>query len=292
MASKEPGYPGTVSEASVTTSPAPIERARREAKQKSPWIGRLGRLGMAAAGFLYCVIGFLALQLALGAGGKATDRTGALQELSGEWWGTALLIVVAVGFAGYALWRFAVAALGEKLESGDEDLGVLKRLWYVARGIFYAFLCFTTVELLVRSHSSSGSEKEETAAILDWPLGRWLVGALGAGLIAWAAGKTYRGITTKFKDDLRTEQMSARALRWVTRIGVVGYLACAVVYALVGVFLIRAAVQYDPSEAVGVDGALQKLAEQPLGPFLLGVVAAGLFAYGLFYFVRAAYREV
>ena len=281
-----------MSEASLTTSSAPLERARRHAKQKSPWIGRLGRLGMAAAGFLYCVIGFLALQLALGAGGKATDRTGALQELSGEWWGTALLIVVAVGFAGYALWRFAVAALGEKLESGDESLGVLKRLWYVARGIFYAFLCFTTVELLVRSRSSSGSEKEQTAAILDWPLGRWLVGAVGAGLIAWGAGKTYRGITTKFKDDLRTEQMSARALRWVTRIGVVGYLACAVVYALVGVFLIRAAVQYDPSEAVGVDGALQKLAEQPLGPFLLGVVAAGLFAYGLFYFVRAAYREV
>src|SRR6185295_8075592 len=103
---------------------------------------------------------------------------------------------------------------------------------------------------------SSGSEKEQTAAILDWPEGRWLVGALGAGLIAWGAGKAYRGITTKFEDDLRTEQMSARTLRWVARIGVVGYLACAVVYALVG------------------------------------VVAAGLFAYGLFYFVRAAYREV
>jgi len=197
----------------LTTSSAPIERARREAKQKSPWIGRLGRLGMAAAGFLYCVIGFLALQLALGAGGKATDRTGALQELSGEWWGTALLIVVAVGFAGYALWRFAVAALGEKLESGDEDLGVLKRLWYVARGIFYAFLCYTTVQLLVGAHSGSSNEKDQTAAILDWPAGRWLVGGLGIGLIAWGIGSAYRGLTKKFKDDLHTERMSARTER-------------------------------------------------------------------------------
>jgi len=247
---------------------------------------------MAAAGFLYCVIGFLAVQLALGAGGRATDRTGALQELSGEWWGTALLIVVAVGFAGYALWRFAVAALGEKLESGDESLGLWKRLWYVARGLFYAFLCYTTVELLIGWHSSSGSEREQTAEVLRWPAGRWLVGALGAGLICWGFGSAYRGVTRKFKKDLRTERMSPRAETWVTRVGVAGYLARAVVYALIGVFLIRAAVQYDPNEAVGLDGALQRLAEQTFGPFLLGVVAAGVFAYGVLYFVRAAYREV
>jgi len=247
---------------------------------------------MAAAGFLYCVIAFLAIQLALGAGGKAADRTGALQELSGEWWGTALLIVVAIGFAGYALWRFAVAALGEKLETGDEDLSVWKRLWYLARGLFYAFLCFTTVELLVGWHSGSSNEKEQTATIMDWPAGRWLVGALGAGVVCWGIGSAYRGVTGKFKDDLRTEQMSARAEKWVTRIGVVGYLARAVVYALIGIFLIRAAWQYDPDEAVGVDGALQKLTDQTFGPLLLGVVAAGLFAYGLLYFVRAAYREV
>jgi uncharacterized protein DUF1206 len=281
-----------VSDASLTTSSAPIERARRHAKQKSPWIGRLGRLGMAAAGFLYCVIGFLAVELALGAGGKAADRTGALKELSGEWWGTALLVLVAVGFAGYALWRFAVAALGEKLEAGDKDLSAWKRVWYVARGIFYAFLCFTTVELLIGWHSGSENEKEQTAKVLDWPAGRWLVGAFGVGLICWGIGSVYRGVTRKFKDDLRTEQMSARTEKWVTRIGVVGYLARAVVYALIGVFFIRAAWQYDPDEAVGLDGALHKLAGQTFGPLLLGVVAAGLFAYGLFYFVRAAYRDV
>ena len=247
---------------------------------------------MAAAGFLYCVIGFLAIQLALGAGGEAADRTGALQELSGEWWGTALLIAVAVGFAGYALWRFAVAALGEKLESGDEDLSAWKRVWYVLRGLFYVFLCFTTVELLVGWHSSSSNEKEQTARVMDWPAGRWLVGALGVGLVIWAIGSVYRGVTKKFKKDLRTEQMSARAEKWVTRVGVVGYMARAVVYALIGVFLIRAAWQYDPDEAVGLDGALQKLASQTFGPLLLGVVAAGVFAYGVLYFVRAAYREV
>lgn len=246
---------------------------------------------MAAAGFLYCLIGFLAVQLALGAGGKAADRTGALQELSGEWWGTTLLIAVAVGFAGYAVWRFAVAALGEKLEE-DGELSIWKRLWHLARGLFYAFLCFTTVELLIGWRSGSGNEDEQTAKVLDWPAGRWLVGGLGIALVCWGIGSVYRGVTKKFTDDLRTEQMSARAEKWATRVGVVGYLARAVVYALIGVFLIKAAWEYDPDEAVGLDGALLKLAQQSFGPLLLGVVAAGLFAYGVLYFVRAAYREV
>jgi Domain of Unknown Function (DUF1206) len=246
---------------------------------------------MVCAGLLYIVIGFLALELALGAGGKAADRTGALHEIAGESWGTALLVVVAVGFTGYALWRFTVALVGEKVET-NEDLGWGKRLWYGARGLFYAFLCYTTVALLVGSHSSSGNEKKQTEAVLDWPGGRWLVGALGAGLVAWGLGSAYRGVTKKFKDDLHTARMSARAETWATRVGVLGYLARAVVYGLAGVFLVRAAYQFDPKEAVGLDGALQKVADQTFGPLLLGIVAAGLVAYGLFYFVRAAYREV
>jgi hypothetical protein len=86
--------------------------------------------------------------------------------------------------------------------------------------------------------------------------------------------------------------MSETARRWTTRAGVVGYLARAVVLVLIGVFLVRAALEYDPNEAVGLDGALQKLAHQTFGPVLLGVVAAGLAVYGVFYLVRAAYREV
>jgi hypothetical protein len=264
---------------------------RPTAADASPWIGRLGRLGMVCAGFLYLVVGVLAIEVALGAGGQAKDRTGALHEIADESWGTLLLVVVAIGFGGYALWRFMTAALGEKLEA-HEDFPWWKRLWYVARGAFYAFLCYTTAALLIGAGSGSGSEKEHTEALLEWPGGQWLVGAFGVGLLGWGIGSAYRGVTGNFKDDLRTNEMSARAERWATRAGVVGFLARGVVYALIGIFLIRAAVEYDPKEAVGIDGALQKLADQTFGPLLLGVVAAGLVAFGLFYFVRAAYREV
>jgi hypothetical protein len=246
---------------------------------------------MVCAGTLYLIIGVLAIELALGAGGKAADRTGALHEIADESWGAILLVVLAVGFGGFALWRVTVAVLGEKLETSD-DFGWGKRLWYGARGAFYAVLCYATVAILIGSNSSSGNERTQTETVLGWPAGRWLVGAVGVVMLGWGIGSAYRGISEKFKDDLHTEQMTARSERWATRAGVTGHLARGVVYALIGVFLIRAAVEYDPKEAVGVDGALQKLAAQTFGPLLLGVVAAGLISYGLFYFVRAGYREV
>lgn len=267
------------------------EGLRSPAQEARPAVKWLARLGMLCAGLLWILVGALAIQVALGAGGKTTDRTGALHEIAGESWGIVLLVVITVGFAGYAVWRFVAGAWGRKLET-NEEMGWAKRLWYFTRGAFYAFLCYTTVSILVGAGSSSGNEKQTTEAVFDWPAGRWLVGALGLGIAAWGLGSAYRAISRNFKDDLHTQRMSEAAKRWTTRGGVAGYLARAVVFLVTGGFIIRAAVQYDPDEAIGLDGALQKLAHQTFGPLLLGLVAGGLVAYGLFYFVRAAYREV
>jgi hypothetical protein len=261
------------------------------AREASPFVKWLARLGMFCAGILWIVVGALAIQLALGAGGETTDKTGALHEIAQESWGGALLVAIAIGFAGYALWRFMVAALGRKLET-NEELSWPKRLWYFVKGLFYAFLCYTTVAILVNASSGSSSEKDHVEAVFDLPAGRWLVAALGLGLAAWGVGSLYRAISRNFKDDLHTERMSETTKRWTTRAGVVGYLARAVVFLITGGFIVKAAVEYDPDEAIGLDGALQTLAHQEFGPLLLGVVAAGLIAYGLFYLVRAAYREV
>jgi Domain of Unknown Function (DUF1206) len=272
----------------MTTVADHVESSVQEA---SPFVKWLARLGMFCAGLLWILVGILAIQVALGAGGETTDRTGALAEIGQESWGTALLVVIAIGFAGYALWRFIAGAMGRKLET-HEDLSWPKRLWYFARGAFYAFLCYTTLAILTGSESGSSGEKEHAEAIFDLPLGRWLVAAMGLGLAGWGLGSLYRAISRNFKDDLHTEKMSETTKRWTTVAGVVGYLARGVVFLIVGWFITKAAVEYDPDEAIGLDGALQKLASQEYGPLLLGVVAAGLIAYGLFYFVRGAYREV
>jgi Domain of Unknown Function (DUF1206) len=193
------------------------------------------------------------------------------------------------------VWRFLQAIIGRDLEGG-EDEGLLKRGSYVARGVFYAGLCVLTVLLLVDANpeGGGGAQKEDraTAWVLDLPRGPWIVGLVGVGVLGAGAFNAFRAVTGKYRDDLKLGEMSSLEERWATRIGFVGHAARAVVFTLIGIFLIRAAEQYDPKEALGLDGALQKLAQQDYGAWLLGLVAAGLFAYGLFCLVQARYREV
>lgn len=264
--------------------------ATLEAKRhaRGPWAERVGRFGFAAKGVLYGVVGLLAIQVAVD-GGRPEDKKGALQAVADQPYGGFLLGVLAAGLAGYALWRFVEAALGPRGEHGAKALG--KRLVSLGKGVLYAFLFLAALSILAGwASGGSGDEDEQTAAILGLPGGVWLVAAAGVGLLVAGGYNGFRGVTRKFCDDLRG--MSATEERWVEGIGVVGHLARMVVFGLMGVFLVKAALEYDAKEAVGLDGALKTVAEQPLGPSLLGLVAAGLFAYGLFCLVQARYREL
>jgi hypothetical protein len=260
--------------------------AKRRAR--SPWTERLGRLGFAAKGVLYGIVALIAIQVAFG-GGRPEDKKGALQAVAEQPHGEILLVILAAGLAGYALWRLVEAAFGPRGEDGAKAAG--KRLLSLGKGLLYAGLCVLAVGILLGA-GSGGAESEEktTSTLLELPGGVWLVTAAGAGLIVAALYNGFRGVTRKFCDDLRG--MSATEERWVKRIGVLGHLARLVVFGLMGVFLVKAALEYDPDEAVGLDGALAEVGRQPFGPVLLGLVAAGLLAYGLFCLVQARYREL
>jgi hypothetical protein len=246
--------------------------AHRDSGQK--WLALLARAGMVAQGTMYLLVGGLAIELALGLGGKTTD------------------LALAVGFAGYALWRFAVAVLGEKIES-EEDAGVGKRLLYAARAVLYASLCYSALALaLSRGGGTSNKEDKATATVFDWPAGRWLVGAAGLAIVGYGLWNGYRALSRNFEKDLKVEQMSGGERRLVCAVGRAGFAARGVVFTLIGIFVVKAALEYDPKEPVGLDGALQRLSEQPYGSALLGTVAAGLIAFGVFSLARARYREV
>jgi hypothetical protein len=256
------------------------------------WLARLARAGMVAQGVMYVLVGGLAIELALGLGGKTTDQRGALHTLADEWYGLGALLALAAGFAGYALWRFAVALLGEKIES-EEDVGVAKRLLYAARALVYASLCYSALALaLTGGGGKSTTEDKATATVFDWPAGRWLVGAAGLAIVGYGLWNGYRALSRNFEKDLKVEQMSSGERRLVCAVGRAGFAARGIVFTLIGVFVVKAALEYDPNEPVGLDGALQRLSEQPYGPALLGTVAAGLIAFGLFSLARARYRVV
>jgi Domain of Unknown Function (DUF1206) len=263
--------------------------AAREAARSEP-IGWLGRLGLVAMGVSYGLVAVLAIMLALGEGGKAEDRGGALQTIAQDGLGRIVVFLLAIGFAGYAIWRFAEAIL-DREGQGRDAKGLAKRVGYFGRGLIYTGLCIAAVSVLLGS-SGEKNEQKETARVLDWPAGRWIVAGVGAGFLVAGLWNFFRGLTRKFKDDLNTGQMGAFEERLVTAVGVAGVFARGVVFSLIGIFLVKAALEYDAQEAIGLDGALRKLAAQDYGRFLLGLVAAGLLAYGIFCLFQARYRRV
>jgi hypothetical protein len=275
----------------------PGEKARDKAESGSGWYAWLARGGLVAKGASFALVAVLAIGVAVGTGGKTTSRQGALETLAQETWGKIVLIVLGIGFAAYALWRFVQAFAEREDEDGEKETAKKwgKRAGYIGRGLIYASLAFTTFKLLLGAggeQSQNAKAHETTAAVLDWPGGRWIVGIAGLCIIGAGLWNAYRGLTKKFEDKWRTGEMSETELTWGSRAGIAGHLARAVVFTLIGIFVIKAALEFDPQDAIGFDGALQKLAQASYGLYLLGLTAAGLLAYGLFCLVDARYRDV
>jgi fumarate reductase subunit D len=278
-------------------TPTQTRRSVREAEISGEKVARsrgfewLARSGFVARALIYGIIGVLAIKLALGTGGTTANQAGALKTIAHQPFGKVLLILVAVGLAGYALWRLLHALLGHGPENSDSSFD---RVAALGSGIVYAVLCAIAVEILLGSGSSggSGNASNTTAGVFGWPGGTYLVGIAGAIMIGIGLYQGYRGLSKDFLKDSKTEQMSARIRTWIEWIGTFGHLARMVVFGLVGVFLIKAAIDYDPNKAVGLDGALAKLAHASYGAFLLGIVAAGLIAFGVYSLSDARYRRL
>ena len=275
----------------------PAAEAREKAERGSGWYAWLARGGLLAKGVSYGLVAVLAIGVALGTGGATTSRQGALETLAQETWGKVVLALLGAGFAAYAVWRFIQAFAEGEDEDGEKGVAKKwgKRAGYVGRGVIYASLTFTTAKLLVGAgaqQSQNAKAKQTTATVLDWPGGRWLVGIGGLCLIGAGLWNAYRGVKKKFEDKWRSGEMRETERTWGGRAGVAGHVARAVVFTLMGIFVIKAALEYDPNEAIGLDGALQKLASAAYGPYLLGLTAAGLLCYGLYCLVDARYRDV
>jgi hypothetical protein len=275
----------------------PTDEARQKAESGTGWYAWLARGGLLAKGVSYALVAVLAIGVAIGTGGATTSRQGALETLAQETWGKVVLAMLGAGFAAYAIWRFIQAVAEREDDDSEKETAKkwAKRAGYVGRGLIYASLTFTTVKLLVGAggqQSQDAKAQQTTATVLDWPGGRWLVGIGGLCLIGAGLWNAYRGLKKKFEDKWRTGEMSETEQKWGGRAGLAGHLARAVVFTLIGIFVIKAALDYDPNEAIGLDGALQKLAHATYGPYLLGLTAAGLLCYAFYCLVDARYRDV
>ena len=250
----------------------------------------LARAGFVARALIYAIIGILALKLAFGHGGKLTDQQGALHTVARQPFGKLLLTLVAIGLGGYSLWRLVRAGIGHGREGSDSGC---QRVAALASGISYGALCVLAVEVLLGAGGgSAGNAKKTTAGVFGWPHGTLIVGIAGAVLIGVGLYQGYRGITKKFLEDSKTAEMSRRTRELISFLGTVGHLARMIVFGLVGIFLIKAAVDYNARAAVGLDGALAKIVHRSYGPFALGIVAVGLIAFALYSLSDSRYRKI
>lgn len=264
--------------------------AAAEGAARSDWVVLLARLGYAAKGVVYIIVGVLAVRTAVGQGGQTTGSQGALRTIVGEPFGQALLWLIGIGLFGYALWRFIQAGVDPE-HKGTDASGLAARVGYAASGVIHSALALYAVRLAMGGGGGGGGGQQSlTAGVLASPFGQVVVGIAGLAVIAYGAKEAYRGYERKYRDEVAFGSLDARARRWIDHAGRWGLCARAVVFGLIGLFLLRAAIRSDPSEARGLEGALDTLAGSSYGPWLLGLVAIGLVCYGVFSIVKARYR--
>jgi hypothetical protein len=264
---------------------------RRAANSKALKI--TARVGFVARGAIYLLIGFIALEIAFGKGGQA-DRGGALAQIATKSYGTFVLWLLVVGFAGLALWRFSEAAFGAVGPDGHEASERLKSL---ARALLYSSFFVTTLQYVLGSSSSAtangnSQSRSLTARVMEHNGGRLLVGLIGLVVMVIGAMLAREGWKKEFLKRMNFFGASAGVRSLVEKLGVVGGVARGAVVVVAGVFLIIAAVRFSPSKAEGIDGSLRAFAHTPLGPVLLILVALGLVAFGLFSWCEARWRRV
>ncbi|MFF3849206.1 DUF1206 domain-containing protein [Streptomyces sp. NPDC002328] len=265
------------------------ERAARGSVTKGA-----ARAGLTARGVIYLLVGLLALQIAFGEDkSQEADRQGALAEISERPFGSVVLWALGIGLVGMALWRLSEVVFGS---AGPDGRKTKKRLLAAARCVFYSFVAYSVLAFAAGSGSGGGSSDQQsrdvTARMLELPGGQWIVGAGGAGIVVaglWIGG---RAVMRKYHDKMRMGEMSPTVRRAVDITGVGGGAARGLVFAAVGSFAVRAAVDYQPDQAKGLDDTLRSFAETPVGPGLLACVAAGLVLFGLFSFAMARWRKV
>jgi hypothetical protein len=240
-------------------------------------------VGLVSYGVVHLLIAWIAVRIAWGGGGDASQQ-GALRTLSRTGAGPVLLVVVAVGMLTLALWQAVEALLGNGrvAEQRDEEHRTRKRLSSAGRAVVYLLLGISALRLVLGAGGSTSEEDGLTSRLMGVPLGRVLVVAVAAAILAVGITQVVRGVRHKF-----TEDLSGDRTRSTLALGTAGYVAKGVALGVIAGLFAWAAITYEPKKAGGLDAALHTVGSQPLGSVLLTVLAVGFAAFGLFCFVWA-----
>ncbi len=262
------------------------------------WIARVTRFGWLSKGLVFVLMGVLAVRIATTRWERAdaeATQTGALRVVSSQPLGALLLIVVSSGLVVFTAWNVTQAVI--RGSTDIDTIGVIKRIGWFGLGVFYGAMAYVGFRLAfteidspatgTQSRSSTGTRGDAgteaaTARLLNATGGRFVALAVAVVIVIVAAFHLHKGLARTFIDDIDTADLSPGAEAWLGRLGVLGFVARAFVLAVVAWFLAKAAIEFDPAEAVGLDGALREFVSVSYGKVVIVLVGVGLVIAGIY----------
>ena len=256
---------------------------------RSDWLDHAARVGLVAFGIVHVVLGWLAFQLALGDRSGSASSNGAVRELADQPFGTVVVWLVATGMVLLMIWRFVEAALGHRDDDGFTR--TRRRLVSAGRAAVYGYIGWSAAAVATGSGSSSGGTDSTTAKLMDQPGGQLLIGAVGVVIAAIGIALVRRSWTDRFAKEMDSKGLTGTSGTVYLWLGKVGCVAKGIAFGIVGGLFCYAAATHEAQKSGGLDQALSKVLEQPLGPLLLAAIALGFASYGLFCFAQARYFD-
>ena len=250
----------------------------------------MARLGYAARGTVFLVIGGFALLAATGAGSRPLGARDALQLLFEKPLGGLLIWTVAAGLCCFAAWRF-LQSFFDTDQHGRSLYGLARRSVFAFSGLFYVALAVATARITMGAQkgSENQSARDWTGWLMAMPLGRAMIALIGMGFIGVTIGLAVKVVRAPYRHRM---EMRLRTREWAVALGSFGILTRALVFLMIGGFLEYAAYDADSTAVVGLSGALRTIQQQAYGGPLLAIASLGLLAFACFEFIEASGRRI
>lgn len=264
---------------------------RKDADENvKPWVRWYSRIGFSAKGAVYILIGLISMLAAIGIGNK-NGQQGALASVASKPYGEIILWLIVLGLTGYITWLIT-QVLMEPVHDGSGYKGFFIRIGYFFAASFYVGLGIKFSILAIHSGQTGGDKQLWMGQLLDMPIGRLAIALTGIGIFIYAVIQVVLGIIGTFTKNLNTIQMKRTEMIITIQIGRIGFIARGITFGVLGGFLFYSGWTGESSQAMGIDGALAQIAQEPFGQVLLWFVSAGLFLYGVFEVLEGRSRNI
>jgi hypothetical protein len=256
---------------------------------KEKWVERFVRFGLISKGVVYCLIGVIAFLAAGDLTREKASKREAFRFIYDQPYGQVLVAIIALGIFGFVVLRFfqSVKDIDNK---GENTKGVFSRIGYAISGLVYLGLALYAAKLVLEGRTGDdGSHTFIVSRLLSRGWGPWAIGIAGLGIIANGIYQIYKALSGAFMK--RVMVIRGELENLVKKAGVVGYFSRGIVLVIIGYLVLHAALTSNPNDAKGTEGAFAFI-ENTFGGVLMGVIALGLFGYGLFMFVKARFQRI